>query len=47
MSLFLLPLIFIGGLAFHLIWETKAIYVIQYYYLLLPYAADGITKLKQ
>ena len=42
-NLLLLPLIFIGGLAFHLIWETKAIYVIQYYYLLLPFTANGIN----
>ena len=43
----LLPVIFIGGLLFHLIWETKAIYVIQYYFILIPYAAyglDNITK---
>ncbi len=40
----LLPIIFIGGFAFHIIWETKAIYVLQYYFLLLPYAADGISK---
>jgi len=36
--------IFIGGLLFHLIWETKAIYVIQYYFLLLPFSANGINR---
>ena len=41
-SKYLLAIIFIGGLLFHRIWETKAIYVIQYYYLLLPYTAFGI-----
>lgn len=41
----LLPLIFLGGFLFHLIWETKAIYVLQYYYLLIPYAVYGIYKL--
>ncbi len=40
----LLPIIFIGGFAFHLLWETKAIYVLQYYYLLLPFTAYGISK---
>lgn len=40
----LLPVIFIGGLLFHLIWETKAIYVIQYYFILIPYAAFGLNK---
>lgn len=39
----LLPIIFIGGLAFHIIWETKALYVIQYYFILLPYAAFGLN----
>ena len=38
----LLPVIFIGGFLFHIIWETKAIYVLQYYYLLLPFSAYGI-----
>ena len=42
----LLIIIFIGGAAFHfLLWETKAIYVIQYYFLLLPYAAIGLDKI--
>ena len=41
----LLPLIFLGGFSFHLIWETKAIYVLQYFYLLVPYAAFGIYQL--
>ena len=38
-----LPIIFIGGFVFHVIWETKAIYVIQYYFLLLPFAAFGLN----
>lgn len=41
----LLPLIFLGGFTFHLIWETKAIYVLQYFYLLVPYAAFGIYQM--
>ncbi len=41
----ILPIIFIGGFVFHLIWETKAIYVIQYYFILLPYTADGISRI--
>ena len=43
---FYLPIIiFLGGAAFHFfLWETKAIYVIQYYFLLLPYAAIGLDK---
>ena len=40
----LLPIIFFGGFLFHLIWETKAIYVIQYYFILLPYASYGIRQ---
>lgn len=40
----LLPIIFIGGFLFHILWETKAIYVIQYYFILLPYTAFGIEE---
>ena len=39
----LLLIIFAGGFLFHIIWETKSIYVIQYYFLLLPFAAYGIN----
>lgn len=39
----IIPIIFIGGFLFHILWETKAIYVIQYYFILLPYAALGIN----
>lgn len=41
----ILPLIFLGGLLFHLIWETKSIYVIQYFYVMLPIAAYGMYKI--
>ena len=40
----LLPMIFLGGFIFHMFWETKAIYVLQYYYLLVPYAAFGLCE---
>lgn len=39
----IIPIIFIGGFLFHILWETKAIYVIQYYFILLPYSAYGIN----
>lgn len=39
----IIPIIFIGGFLFHILWETKAIYVIQYYFILLPYSAFGIN----
>ena len=41
----LIPIIVIGGFVFHLIWETKAIYVIQYYYILIPFIAFGICEI--
>ena len=41
----LLPLTFLGGFIFHIIWETKSIYVIQYFYIMLPFSAYGIYKL--
>ncbi len=40
----LLPMIFLGGFIFHMFWETKAIYVLQYYYLLAPYSAYGLYE---
>lgn len=41
----LLPIIFIGGFLFHILWETKSIYVIQYYFLLLPFASYGLEEI--
>ena len=38
----ILPIIFMGGFLFHILWETKAEYVIQYYFILLPFTAYGI-----
>ena len=37
-----LILMVIGGFTFHLFWETKAYYVLTFYILLLPYAANGL-----
>lgn len=43
----LLPLVFLGGFIFHIIWETKAIYVIQYFYIMLPFSSYGLYMLFQ
>ncbi len=43
---FSLILIFFGGFLFHIIWETKSLYVIPYFILLLPFAADGLEIMK-
>lgn len=43
----LLPIIFLGGFVFHIFWETKAIYVIQYVFLLIPYASYGLYHFYQ
>lgn len=40
----LLPIIFLGGFVFHIFWETKAIYVLQYYFLIIPYTALGLKE---
>lgn len=37
-----LILMVIGGFIFHLFWETKVYYVLTFYILLLPYAANGL-----
>ena len=39
---FLLPVF--GGMAFHLLWETQCHYVIVYYCMLFPVAADGLRE---
>lgn len=36
---------FVGGFLFHLIWETKAQYVYQYVFMLIPSAAIAINQL--
>ena len=42
----LLIVTFLGGAVFHFVlWETKAVYVIGYFYLLLPYASKGLSFL--
>lgn len=41
----ILILIFFGGFLFHILWETKSVYVIPYFYVLIPVAANGISKI--
>lgn len=41
----ILILVFFGGFLFHILWETKSVYVIPYFYVLIPVAADGISKI--
>ncbi len=40
---FIFILIFIGGLAFHILWETKSSYAITYFVLLIPYSCLGMN----
>ena len=41
----LLAMIIIGGFAFHIMWEAKSQYVIQYFILAIPYAAAGFVEI--
>ena len=41
----LLPLIVLGGLLYHLLFEAKSQYALPYYVLMLPVAAYGLTRL--
>ena len=41
----ILAIIFIGGFIFHLVWETKSLYVLMYVILLFPYAAMQLEKI--
>ncbi len=43
MAAYLLPVF--GGLLFHMIWETQCRYLIVYYCMLFPAAADGMRQL--
>ena len=36
---------FFGGFLFHILWETKCIYVVPFYYLLLPLSAGGLLEI--
>lgn len=42
---FIIALIFLGGFAYHLMSETKALYVIPYYFMLLVYAAAQLHQI--
>lgn len=44
LSFIQLELIFIGGFIFHIIWEAKGQYTLQYFILVIPYAAYGIER---
>lgn len=37
----ILLIVFVGGFLFHILWETKSIYVIPYYIMLIPSASNG------
>jgi hypothetical protein len=41
----LLPICFLGGFFFHLMWEAKAQYMFSYFVLLIPYAVLGFYSL--
>ena len=41
----LLPLILLGGLSYHLLFEAKSQYALPYFMLLLPLAGAGLTAL--
>lgn len=40
----LLLVTFIGGFMFSIIWEAQSRYVMPYFVMLIPYAADGLTR---
>lgn len=39
----ILPMVFIGGFLFHLVWEAKGQYTLPYFVLLLPYTVMGYS----
>jgi hypothetical protein len=36
---------FLGGFLFHILWETKCIYALPFYFMLLPSASAGLLKI--
>ena len=42
----LIPIAFVGGTLFHMIWEAKSRYVFPYFVFLLPLAAYGLVVVK-
>ncbi len=44
-SLYIIPLVVLGGFLYHLIFETKSQYALSYFILLVPMASYGITQL--
>ena len=44
MEIIFLITIFIGGFAFHILWEAKSRYIIPYIVVLIPVAAISINK---
>lgn len=44
-SLYILPLIVLGGFLYHLIFETKAYYALTYFILLVPMAGYGLNTI--
>lgn len=44
-EMLLLVICFLGGFAFHLIWEAKSRYIIPYVVILIPVAVSGIDEL--
>ncbi len=47
LELIFLLTIFVGGFAFHILWEAKSRYIIPYIVVLIPIASVQIKKLKQ
>lgn len=47
LEVLLLITIFIGGFAFHILWETKSRYIIPYIIVLIPVASIEMNKLKR
>ena len=44
-SQMLLGMIIIGGFVFHIVWEAKSQYIIQYFIFAIPYAAAGFVEI--
>lgn len=44
--LLIIPIAFIGGTLFHMIWEAKSRYIFPYFIFLIPFAAHGLVLTK-
>lgn len=47
LEILIFPLYLLGGIFFHLLWETKSQYVYSYVFMMLPISAYGLSHIRE